>query len=91
MRRVRAGMCIMMTALRQLILSILLIRVVPPGDPVPCYEGLQMSRRSLFMEERIQKHKNAVKEKKDGKGKETGTVDHFERRGFCPVVHGRCS
>lgn len=27
-----------------------LIRVVPPGDPVPCYEGLKMSRRFLFYE-----------------------------------------
>ena len=37
-------------ALWQMILSIMLIRVVPPGYPVPCCEGLQMSRRSLFFE-----------------------------------------
>ena len=28
-----------------------LIRVVPPGYPVPCYEGLEMSRRCVFKSE----------------------------------------
>ena len=48
-----------------------LIRVVPPGNPVPCFmTGTEDVPAFYFTEKR---------RREDGKGKETGTVDHFQR------------
>ena len=47
-----------------------LIRVVPPGNPVPCFmTGTEDVPAFYFTEKR---------RREDGKGKKTGTVDHFQ-------------
>ena len=41
-----------------------LIRVVPPGDPVPCYSGTRVSRRFVFLYNIVKGERTMAKEKK---------------------------